>query len=223
MEHVIGYRFRNKELLFTALTHTSYANENKKQSYERLEFLGDSVIDILVCTILYEQYQTLNEGTMAQIKSAVTSEDILFEIAKKFNLGKYILLGKGERRSRGSEKKSILADVVESLIAAIYLDSNKNLKLIENLFSKIFKDYIDIFLTGKRIFDYKTKLQELTQDKFKQLPVYETTTVGGKFITTLKINNKIYSKAKGSSKKDAEKLAAKIAYEKLKEEEKYGK
>ncbi|ONN26519.1 ribonuclease III [Thermosipho affectus] len=223
IENIIGYEFRNKELLFTALTHTSYANEHRKESYERLEFLGDSVIDLLVCTILYENYENLSEGTMAQIKSAVTSEDILYEIAKKLNIGKFLILGKGEKRSGGSEKKSILADVIESLIAAVYLDSKKNLYTIENLFSDIFKEYIEIFLSGKRIFDYKTKLQEITQEKFKQLPVYETTVMGNKFFTILKINGKIFSKAKGTSKKESEKLAAKTAYEKLKEDEKNGK
>lgn len=209
--------------MLTALTHTSYANEHKTVSYERLEFLGDAVLDLLVSTILYSKYTNLTEGIMAQIKAAVASEDILYEIAQKFNLGKYILLGKGERKSGGNKKKSILADIVEAIAAAIYIDSDKNLEIIENIFSPIFIKYIDIFLSGKRIFDYKTKLQEITQEKFKVLPTYDTISKDNKFITTLTINGKIFSVAEGSSKKESEKLAAKIAYEKLKEDEKDGK
>jgi ribonuclease-3 len=184
-----------------------------------LEFLGDAVIDLLLSTILYQEFTNLNEGTMAQIKAAVASEDILYEIGIDIGIENYIFLGKGELKSGGKYKKSIIADVVEALVAAIYVDSKKDLNVIEKIFHDTFKRYIEIFLSGKRIFDYKTKLQEITQDRFKQLPVYETVSQKNKFITTLYIDGKIYSKAEGFSKKESEKLAAKIAYEKLKEEE----
>lgn len=219
LENKLGYRFRNEELLLTALTHTSFAHENNVKSYERLEFLGDAVIDLLLSTILYQEFTNLNEGTMAQIKAAVASEDILYEIGIDIEIENYIFLGKGELKSGGKYKKSIIADVVEALVAAIYVDSKKDLNVIEKIFHDTFKRYIEIFLSGKRIFDYKTKLQEITQDRFKQLPVYDTVSQKNKFITTLYIDGKIYSKAEGFSKKESEKLAAKIAYEKLKEEE----
>ncbi|WP_041427251.1 ribonuclease III [Thermosipho africanus] len=219
LENKLGYRFRNEELLLTALTHTSFAHENKVKSYERLEFLGDAVIDLLLSTILYQEFINLNEGTMAQIKAAVASEDILYEIGRDIGLENYIFLGKGELKSGGKYKKSIIADVVEALVAAIYVDCKKDLNVLENVFHDTFKRYIEIFFSGKRIFDYKTKLQEITQDRFKQLPVYDTVSQKNKFITTLYIDGKIYSKAEGFSKKESEKLAAKIAYEKLKEEE----
>ncbi|ACJ76242.1 ribonuclease III [Thermosipho africanus TCF52B] len=156
---------------------------------------------------------------MAQIKAAVASEDILYEIGRDIGLENYIFLGKGELKSGGKYKKSIIADVVEALVAAIYVDCKKDLNVLENVFHDTFKRYIEIFFSGKRIFDYKTKLQEITQDRFKQLPVYDTVSQKNKFITTLYIDGKIYSKAEGFSKKESEKLAAKIAYEKLKEEE----
>ncbi|SHH22545.1 RNAse III [Thermosipho atlanticus DSM 15807] len=209
--------------MFTALRHTSYVNERKLKteelpSYERLEFLGDAVVELLVCTKLYENFANLPEGIMAQIKAAVASEDVLSEIAQKLNLGKYILLGKGEEISGGRNKKSILADVFEALTAAVYIDSGKDLNLTSELFTPLLNEYILLFLEGKRIFDYKTKLQELTQEFFKVLPTYIVEEIEKEFKATVLVNNQVYATGMGSSKKEAEKRAAEIAYKKLLEE-----
>jgi ribonuclease-3 len=206
--------------LLTALRHTSYVNEKKRknkdiQSYERLEFLGDAVVELLVCTSLYENYNNLSEGNMAQIKAAVASEDILSEIAKNLNLGSFILFGKGEEVSGGRNKKSILADVFEALVAAVFIDSKKNLKIVSQIFSPLLDNYISLYLKGNKIFDYKTKLQELTQDVFKSLPHYQTSNEGEKFKAKVIVNNVLYGIGEGLSKKEAEKKAAQEAYKKL--------
>lgn len=206
--------------MLTALTHTSYTNEKKQtnqsvQSYERLEFLGDAVVEVLVCSSLYENYDNLPEGTMAQLKAAVASEDVLSELAKQLEIGKFILLGKGEEKSGGRNKNSILADVFEAVVAAIYLDSGKNLNILQEIFSPLLSSYIELFLSGKKIFDYKTKLQELTQEFFKMLPIYETETIGDEFHTKVIVNNTVYGEGRGKSKKEAEKKAAEIAYNRI--------
>ncbi|MBO8140151.1 MAG: ribonuclease III [Thermosipho sp. (in: Bacteria)] len=220
LEKIIGYEFNSKKLLLTALSHTSYVNEqkrknNKVQSYERLEFLGDAVVELLVCTRLYENYNNLSEGTMAQIKAAVASEDILSEIAKKLDLGSFILFGKGEEASGGRNKKSILADVFEALVAAVFIDSKKNLKLVSQIFDPLLENYITLYLKGNKIFDYKTKLQELTQEVYKSLPNYQISTEGENFKAKVIVNNKVYGEGEGCSKKEAEKKAAAEAYKKL--------
>jgi len=220
IEQLLGYEFKSKKLLLTALSHTSYVNEQKRknkniQSYERLEFLGDAVVELLVCTRLFENYNNLPEGIMAQIKAAVASEDVLSEIAKKLDLGTFILFGKGEETSGGRNKKSILADVFEALVAAVFIDSNKNLDVVSRIFLPLLDNYITMYLKGKKIFDYKTKLQELTQEIFKILPDYQVSNEGELFKAVVRINKKIYGKGKGYSKKEAEKKAAEEAYKKL--------
>ncbi len=185
---------------------------------ERLEFLGDAVVEMVVCDLLYRNYPEASEGDMAKVKGAVASEEVLTEIANEYQLGKYIFLGKGEEKTGGRTRSSILADAFEALCAAIYLDGG--LDSVMNVFGKRFVKAIEIFLTGQRIFDYKTALQEITQEHYRELPEYRSirSEENGKFTVELYIQGRKISTGSGNSKKDAEKDAARKAYELLIEE-----
>lgn len=185
---------------------------------ERLEFLGDAVVEMVVCDLLYRNYPEASEGDMAKVKGAVASEEVLTEIANEYQLGKYIFLGKGEEKTGGRTRSSILADAFEALCAAIYLDGG--LDSVMNVFGKRFVKAIEIFLTGQRIFDYKTALQEITQEHYRELPEYRSirSEENGKFTVELYIQGRKISTGSGNSKKDAEKDAARKAYELLVQE-----
>ncbi|MFN6992122.1 MAG: ribonuclease III, partial [Fervidobacterium sp.] len=176
-EGKLGYNFKDKLLLFNALCHSSYAYEVNQlgrniKNNERLEFLGDAVVEMVVCDLLYRNYPDASEGDMAKVKGAVASEEVLTEIANEYELGRYIFLGKGEEKTGGRTRSSILADAFEALCAAIYLDGG--LEEIMKLFRERFLEAIEVFLTGQRIFDYKTALQEITQDRYRELPEYRS-------------------------------------------------
>ncbi len=182
---------------------------------ERLEFLGDAVVELVVCDIMFRNYPKYSEGDMAKVKGAVASEEILAQIAKKIDLGRYVLIGKGEEKTGGRKRDSILADTFEALCGAIYMDAG--FEKVKEIIGKFFVDYIKEYLLEQKIFDYKTALQEITQERFKSLPYYKF--VGndsdGRFIVELYISGKKYSTGVGYSKKDAEKQAAKETFEKL--------
>ena len=224
LQNKLNINFFNEGLLFEALVHTSYYNEQKQRgrtdvkSNERLEFLGDAVVDILICEILYREYPDLNEGTMAKIKAAVASEEVLSDIAHSLGLGDFLFLGKGEEKSGGRLRSSILADTLESLIAAIYIDLGY--EKVKELFWKKFKFYINEVLEGRKLFDYKTALQEITQKRYHVVPEYILVKTEGKghdkvFYVEVRVKDKTYGKGVGRSKKEAEKKAAKEAYEKM--------
>ena len=156
----IGYIFNNKELLKKSLTHTSYAYENKVDSNEKLEYLGDSILEFVVSKYLYNNYINLSEGEMTKVRANVVCEKSLFVIAKRHNFSDFLYLGKSERASKNS-KEAIMADAVEALIAAIYLDSSLDSAekfIIDNL-----RDYIDESTKHVGDKDYKTVLQEKLQ------------------------------------------------------------
>jgi ribonuclease-3 len=218
LQEKLGYHFTDPVLLFNALCHSSYAYEVNQlgrsiKNNERLEFLGDAVVELVVCDILYKKYPEATEGEMAKAKGAVASEEVLTEIANEYELGRYIFLGKGEEKTGGRTRNSIIADTFEALCAAIYLDGG--LKKVKDVFESKFEKVIDVFLSGQRIFDYKTALQEITQDRYRELPEYRTVKVddNGKFVVELYLQGKKISTGTGSSKKDAEKDAARKAYE----------
>jgi len=224
LQNKLNTVFSNEELLFEALVHTSYYNEQKQsgraeiKSNERLEFLGDAVVDLLICEILYKEYPNLNEGMMAKIKAAVASEEVLSDIARSLELGNFLFLGKGEEKSGGRARNSILADTLESLIAAIYMDLGY--EKVKELFWERFKFYINEVLEGRRLFDYKTALQEIIQKRYHVIPEYTLVKTEGKghnkiFFVEVKVKGETYGKGSGRSKKEAEKRAAKEAYEKL--------
>ena len=161
LEKEIGYTFKNKSLLRTALTHTSYAYENKVKSYERLEYLGDSILEFISSKYLFENYERLSEGEMTKVRAYSVCEDTLFQIASKHNFSDFLYLGKSERTSKDN-KKAILADSVEAVIAAIYLDS-KDINIVQKFILDNIKDFVEFGSNNVGIKDYKTVLQEMLQ------------------------------------------------------------
>jgi len=211
------------DTLFTALVHSSYANEQRQagrkdiSSNERLEFLGDAVVDLLVCDILYETYPNASEGEMSRVKAAVASEKILSMIAREIDLGSYLFLGKGEEMNGGRNRDSILADAFEAFLGAIFL--GEGLEGVKRRFSSSFEKYTRLVMEEKLLFDYKTALQELTQRMLKKLPEYKVISRGGEgFEVEVIVDGKTLGRGRGRSKKEAEKAAAEEAYKILKGE-----
>ncbi|HOO33626.1 MAG TPA: ribonuclease III [Thermotogota bacterium] len=223
----LGIRFNNTELLFQALRHSSYVNEisrfknNTLLSNERLEFLGDSVVGIVIVERLYNQFTKNVEGDLARAKSVLASEAILSKIARKISLGDYIFLGHGETLSGGRDRDSLLADAFEALCGAIYLDLGFDVArdfIIEGIY-----EYIDVVMRDSLMLDYKTKLQEITQSKMKSLPEYNLVSTRGpshdpEFIIECLIDGRRYGKGRGKSKKEAEQMSAKSAIDEMKKE-----
>ncbi len=210
LEQIIGYQFQHIELLLTALTHTSYANESrtKIEHNERFEFLGDSVLQLVSADYLFHAYKGRDEGDLTRIRSTLVSEKALFQFAKEINLGEYVRLGKGESRGGGRERPSILSDAFEALIAAIYLDGG-----IEQARAFILRFLHD----GKRAnVDYKTKLQEIVQqnpeEELHYLLEQETGPDHAKhFVVAVQLNSNCIARGGGRSKKAAEQQAAREA------------
>lgn len=224
LEVKLGYIFNNKELLHEALTHKSYYHENpdKAKGYnERLEFLGDSVLGLIIVDYLFSLNNKLAESTMAKMKSYLVKEGILSEIAKSFSLGKYLRLGKGEELTGGRTKRSVLANAMEALIGAIYIDGG--LEVIKKIIlNKLYADKLEIVLSSGEFQDFKTELQELTQHVFGLVPEYKVLKEEGKeheklFTIEVYIGNKLYGVGVGKNKKEAESQAAKEALKRLKE------
>ena len=215
-ENSIDYKFKNIELLKTAFTHTSYANENKKESNEKLEFLGDSILEFVVSNYLYKNYKKLKEGEMTKVRATVVCEQSLYEIALKYNFDKLLYLGRSEKLSGGSHKPAILADSVEAVIAAIYRDAGLEQAekfIIDNLKEAIEQASKNV---GKK--DYKTVLQEELQKHGSVKIEYNIIKEEGPdhdktFVAEVKCNNKYLATGKGNTKKQAEMEAARIALE----------
>ena len=212
-ENNIGYSFKNKSLLKEALTHTSYAYENKVKSNERLEYLGDSILEFVISEYLFLKYNNLSEGEMTKVRANVVCEDSLYEIAKRHNFSDFLLLGKSEKHSQNS-KKAIMADSVEAVIAAIFLDSDVEYAkkfIIDNL-----KDFVEIASKNVGMKDYKTVLQEKLQVhgevKIKYVVLKEEGPDHDKtFIVEVSCDDKVLATGKGKNKKHAEMEAAKNA------------
>ncbi len=221
LEKSINYSFNNKSNLLLALTHSSFANENKKlklYSNERLEFLGDAVLNMVISEKIFLDYPDLNEGEMTKIRAAIVCETSLAKYANKINLAEYLLLSKGEELTGGRSRPSILADVFEALIGAIYIDGgiNKAKKFINNVMSNA----IDEVIENQEDPDYKTHFQEIIQRKGENKIQYEVIEEKGPdhdkiFVTQLKVNEKVMGKGRGKSKKAAEQNAAKDALERM--------
>lgn len=160
-ENNIEYNFKNIDLLKTAITHTSYANENKVESNEKLEFLGDAILEFVVSNYLYKNYPKLKEGEMTKVRASVVCEDSLYQIALKYKINQVIYLGKSERISKGNQKPTILADSVEALIAAIFMDSG--IDKTQDFIIKNLKQQIEQASKNVGQKDYKTVLQEELQ------------------------------------------------------------
>lgn len=218
----IGYKFRNIELLNWALTHSSYANEHKrfKITYnERLEFLGDSVLGLIVSDYIFTKYSNYPEGDLTKLRATVVCEPSLSYVAKQINLGKYMLLGKGEEVTGGRERVSILADAFEALIGSIYIDGKFNNAKVFVL--RYMTDIIKNAVNGRELFiDYKTQLQEILQKKVKSKIEYKVVSEEGPdhnkiFYTEVLVKSNVLGKGFGRSKKEAEQNAAKIALERM--------
>lgn len=217
-EKEIGYVFRDKSLLKKALTHTSYAYENKVESYERLEYLGDSILEFISSKYLYTNYKKLSEGEMTKVRAYSVCEDSLYTVALKHNFSDFLYLGKSEQASHGT-RKAILADTVESVIAAIYLDSN--LENAEKFILDNIKEQIEYASKHVGIKDYKTVLQEKLQSSGDVSIKYNIISEKGpdhnkEFTAEVVINNKKMQTGTGKSKKAAEMEAARKTLETLK-------
>ena len=217
LETAIGYRFHNIGLLQNALTHSSFANErwhNSLMSNERLEFLGDSVLGMLVADYLYRTFPNRPEGELTRMRADMVCEKALAVVANQIGLGEHLLLGKGEEQGGGRNRDSILADAVESVIAALYLDGGMDAAL--QFIQRFVLTHVPV--TKLNNADYKTALQELVQQKRNQTLAYTLVGESGpdhdkQFRVELTLNGKVIGHGVGSSKKRAEQDAARVAIE----------
>ncbi|MBC2578952.1 ribonuclease III [Clostridium sp. DJ247] len=221
LENILNIHFNNRDLIREALTHSSYANGKKNVKFnERLEFLGDSVLQLSVSEYLFINYGNKSEGELTKRRSLIVCENSLYEIAKRWQLGKYIKMSKGEELTGGRERVSILADCVEAIIAAVYIElgfEKAKSFIIEN-----FKDTIEKAIKNKIILDYKTKLQETMQQNGDVCIEYSLTKYEGpphrrKFYTQVSVDSKILGSGIGYSKKESEQHAAQEALRILEE------
>jgi ribonuclease-3 len=219
LEAAIGYQFKNVSLLQNALAHSSYANEryhNSLMSNERLEFLGDSVLGMLVADHLYRNFPDRPEGELTRMRADMVCEQTLAKVANGLGLGAHLLLGKGEEQGGGRSRNSILADAVESVIAACYLDGGMEaaVRFVQKFI------LVNVPLTRMHNVDYKTALQERVQQKKNQVIAYRLVAESGpdhdkQFTVELSINAEVVGVGHGSSKKRAEQDAARVALEKF--------
>ena len=219
LEEELEYTFKDKELLQTALTHTSYAYERKKISNEKLEFLGDSILEFLSSIYIYSNFPNLKEGEMTTVRAQVVCEASLFKVAKAHNFSDFLRLGKSERLSGGNVKPAILADSVEAVIAAMYIDGG--LEPANNFIIKNLKEEIKLASKNVGQKDYKTVLQEILQKHGEVHIEYKIIKESGPdhnkvFEAEVIYNKKILATGKGKSKKIAEMDAARLAIETLK-------
>lgn len=212
LESKIGYTFKNKELIKKAVTHSSFANEVSKRdgSNERLEFLGDAVLSIIISDYLYKNYNHLPEGELTKLRASLVCEKSLFGFSKQLQMGEFLMLGKGEVLTGGRERSSILADAFEAVLAAIYLDGG-----IEPATTFVMKFALNELLSDKKaaFTDYKTMLQEIIQKNPDDKPIYILVGESGpdhdkKFMVEVSLNADIIGKGEGRSKKEAEQAAA---------------
>ena len=219
LETAIGYRFHNIQLLQNALTHSSYANErwhNSLLSNERLEFLGDSVLGMLVAEYLYHNFPNRPEGELTRMRADMVCEGTLAQAANRIGLGEHLLLGHGEEQGGGRSRDSILADAMESVIAASFLDGGIGAAL--GIVQKFI--LVEVPVTKLHNVDYKTRLQELVQQKKNQVLTYALTGQSGpdhdkQFDVQVSLNGTVVGCGSGRSKKRAEQDAARAAIEKM--------
>jgi len=221
LQQEIGYSFKNNELNNEALTHSSYANETKNKRIghnERLEFLGDSVLSLIVSDYIFTKFKSLPEGELTKVRANVVCEPALAAKAKAINLGKYLLLGKGEELTGGRTRNSILADAFEALLGAMYIDGG--LEVVRSFVLIRMTDVMELACSGSFFKDYKTQLQELLQSKTTDKIVYQVVKESGPdhdktFCVEVSVNGEVLGSGEGKSKKLAEQSAAQFAIEKV--------
>jgi len=224
LEKLLEVRFRRIELLDQALSHPSYVNEMPEvrgEHYEKLEFLGDAVLELVVSHELYETYRTYGEGELTKLRAAVVSKPTLAKVAKKIGIDPYIRLGKGEELGGGRKRNSLLADALEALIGAAFLDGG--LKMARELILRYFAEEIERLDKDQQKMDYKSILQEKTQMRFQTLPKYTVVKESGPphdrtYEIVLTIKDEPYGTGNGRNKKEAQQNAARAALEKLQEQ-----
>lgn len=225
LQKALNYTFNDPHLLNKALTHKSYANEIDfpVKNNERFEFLGDSVLDLIVSNYMVREYDDLAEGSLSKIRAAVVNEGCLAKLAQNIDLGKYLLLGKGEHLSGGRQKSSILANAYEALVGALFCDSN--FEAVSEVLLPTLIEEISKYKDTCKIRDFKSDLQEYTQDKLSCIPSYQVVGEKGpdhdkRFEIEVSVRNKVQGKGDGRSKKEAEQSAAMMAIEKYLSNEK---
>jgi len=221
LERVIDYCFEDKMKLVLALTHSSYANECRDEritSNERLEFLGDTVLNMVVSEYIYKNCSYLAEGEMTKFRANVVCERTLAECAQNLSIGKYLLLGKGEENTGGRTRVSILSDAVEALIGAIYIDGG--LESARTFILNQLEKTIEKSIQGTIFMDYKTQLQEIIQKTNEHKIAYEIIEEKGPdhskvFVAQVKVDEKVVGVGEGRTKKEAEQMAAKSSLENI--------
>ncbi len=222
LESALGYNFADQNLLLNSLVHRSAPNEQPEsypESNERLEFLGDAVLDLIIARALYERFTDASEGALTRYKSTLVSEVPLAEVARALNLGDYLILGRGEEETRGRNKASILSDAFEAVLGAIYLD--RGMDAAEGVILNLFKQ--ELATVRERSAprgDYKTALQEWTQSKGKGLPSYTPIATDGPdhrrmYTVAVSLDGSELARGSGTSKREAERLAAATALTEL--------
>jgi len=217
-ENRIGVIFEEKRLLETALTHSSYANQHKNMAYnEKLEFLGDAVLQLAITEYIFRSFPEKSEGELTKLRALIVCEASLYNVAVKWNLGKHIRMSKGEEITGGRERAALLADGVEAVIAAVYLD--RGMDAAKEFVVRNFLEIIDMANKNEIVLDYKTSLQEILQENGEieikyELIKYEGPPHRRKFYSKVVIDDITMGKGEGFSKKESEQLAAKDALEK---------
>ena len=226
LENNIGHKFKDKNLLINALTHTSYAFERHTESNEKLEFLGDSILEFISSKYIYKNFPNLKEGEMTKVRATVVCEDSLYKIAKKHNFSDFLYLGKSEKANNKEVRPAIMADSVEAVIAALYFDAG--LEEAERFIVENLKDEIEVASKHVGEKDYKTVLQEILQKHGEVKIEYDIIKEEGPdhdktFTAQIKYNNKPLTIGIGKTKKSAQMEAAKKAIEEIKSKEEEGK
>lgn len=223
LEDSIRYSFKRKSLVQEAITHKSFAHENPKEApsfNERLEFLGDAILSLTISEYLFRRYPEFSESQLSRLRAYTVRESTLAEVAERLNLGDYLRLGKGEERTGGRKKPSILANTFEAILGAVYIDGG--LKKANDFVLRNLKIKIESLVKKNLIFDYKTRLQEVAQAQFGVLPRYVIHKEEGPehnktFEVKVYIKNNLYGTGRGKSKKAAQQLAAEAGLKKLKQ------
>lgn len=216
---VYDYTFHDRTMLTAALTHSSYANENREKgcrSNERLEFLGDSILGFICAKYIYETYKQLPEGELTKLRAAIVCENSLYELAQQLQLGNGLLLGNGERQGGGDKRPSVLADAAEAVLAAIFLDGG--MEAAERFVLPFIREKAEIIVRGHHTVDYKTSLQEIVQKNHQETLAYRLKEESGpdhdkRFVIEVLINSNVIASGEGKSKKLAEQAAARAALE----------
>jgi ribonuclease III len=218
LDRALGVDLRDPSLREAALTHRSYAFEQGLDvTNERLEFLGDSVLGLVVTDLAYRSYPTLPEGQLAKLRAAVVNMQALADVARGLGVGELVLLGKGEEQSGGRDKASILADALEAIFGAVYLD--RGLDVARALIERLFGPRLEAYVRGEGDRDFKTILQELASQRLRALPSYDVEEEGPdhekRFTATVSVAGELLGRGAGRTKKEAEQHAAREAYERL--------